>query len=82
MPLLHGRLPLRLAELQLGGPAAAIAHIDPDFPTRTKGVVEKCKIANKWENPHRPSTTHTVGQTNTVTQASIGLILLVTPRER
>ena len=47
LPLLHGGLPVRLAQLQLVGPAAVHPQAESDFPTRTKGVVEKCNFCEE-----------------------------------
>ena len=45
LPLLHGGLPLRRAQLQLAGPAARSSRqTNKQFPTRMKGVVEKCNF--------------------------------------
>ena len=47
LPVLHGRLPLRGQNHELPGPAALHQKINPDFPTRTKGVVEKCNFCEE-----------------------------------
>ena len=48
LPLLHCGLPLWFAQLQLcriRGPQSPA--VNPDFPTRTKGVVEKCNFCEE-----------------------------------
>jgi Fe-S-cluster-containing dehydrogenase component len=44
LPLLHGRLPLRSPELQFRDPRPFIEETTMEFPTRMKGVVEKCNF--------------------------------------
>ena len=48
LPVLHGRLPVRLAQLQLVGSRGRTSQpMNPEFPTRTKGVVEKCNFCEE-----------------------------------
>ena len=43
MPILHGRLPLRRSKLELARSASVHQDpLNPEYPTRTRGVVEKC----------------------------------------
>ena len=48
LPVLHRRLSLRLAQLQLARPAAAHRRdVTTEFPTRMRGVVEKCTFCEE-----------------------------------
>jgi len=44
---LHGGLPLWFAQLQWMDPRPYIHNPTPEFPTRTKGVVEKCTFCTE-----------------------------------
>ena len=47
LPLLHCSLPVWVAQFQLAGPGRTSRRLNPDFPTRTKGVVEKCNFCEE-----------------------------------